>query len=139
MKSRFRHSYIEEASMRHWFGAFAAAGFLSAAVVQVGALPAAADTSSARMLTFGGAANTDKPVILRGAAIAPRPAAAALAPTTPSYEITAGRRLWFFDPATLKIRSCINEQTTTVGVRRVRCYSGSLGGYRRTFGPTFQP
>jgi len=125
--------------MRHWFGALAAAGLLGAAVVQAGALPAAADTSSARMRTFGEAANADKPVILRGSAVAPKPAAAAVAPTTPSYQIAAGRRLWLFDPATRKIRSCINEQTTTVDVRRVRCYSGSVGGYRRTFGPTFQP
>jgi len=125
--------------MRHWFGAVAAAGLLSAAVVQVGALPAAADTSSARMLTFGEAANADQPVILRGSAVAPRGAAARVAPTAPSYEVTGGRRLWLYDPATQKIRSCINEQTTTVGVRRVRCYSGSVGGYRRTFGPAFQP
>ena len=123
--------------MRHWLGAVAAAGLLAAAVVPLGT-PAAAETSSARMLTLGEAGNADKPVILRGSAAAPRPAAAA-APSATGYEIAAGRRLWFFDPATLKIRSCINEQTTDVGVRRVRCYSGSLGGYSRTFGPTLQP
>jgi hypothetical protein len=124
--------------MRHWFSAVAAAGLLGAAVVQIGALPAAADTSSPGMLSFGAATNADRPVILRGSAVAPR-AAAADAQASPSYEVAAGRRLWFFDPETLKIHSCINQQTTTVGVRRVRCYSGSLGGYRRTFGPAFQP
>jgi hypothetical protein len=124
--------------MRHWVGVLAAASLLSAAVVPLGA-PLAADTSNARMRTFGEAANADQPVILRGSAAAPRTAGPAVAPSAPSYEVAAGRRLWLFDPETLEIRSCINQQTTDVGVRRVRCYAGSLGGYSRTFGPTFQP
>jgi hypothetical protein len=63
--------------MRHWLGAVAAAGLLAAAVVPLGT-PAAAETSSARMLTLGEAGNADKPVILRGSAAAPRPAAVVL-------------------------------------------------------------
>jgi hypothetical protein len=121
--------------MRHWFGAVAAAGLL----IQVGTLGAAAETSTPRMLTFGEAAATaDQPVILRGSAIAPK-SAPEVAPSYQRYQIAAGRRLWFFDPETQDIRSCINQPTSTVGVRIVRCYPGSLSGYRRTFGPAFQP
>jgi hypothetical protein len=122
--------------MRHWFGAVAAAGLL----IQVGTLPAAAETSTPRMLTFGegAAAIADQPVVLRGSAVAPRPAPEAV-PSYQRYQVAAGRRLWFFDPVTQDIRSCINERTSTVGVRIVRCYPGSLSGYRRTFGPAFQP
>jgi hypothetical protein len=128
-------SNIEEASMRHWFGAVAAAGLL----LQIGTLPAAAETSTPRMLTFGEAAATgNQPIILRGSAVAPRPAPE-VAPSYQRYQIAAGRRLWFFDPETQDIRSCINERTSTVGVRIVRCYPGSLSGYRRTFGLTFRP
>jgi hypothetical protein len=121
--------------MRYWFGAVAAAGLL----IQVGTLAAAAETSTPRMLTFGEAATAgEQPVILRGSAIGPRPAPEAV-PSYQRYQIAAGRRLWFFDPVTQDIRSCINQQTSTVGVRIVRCYPGSLSGYRRTFGPAFQP
>jgi hypothetical protein len=76
--------------------------------------------------------------LLRGSALAPQ-AAPAIAPSGPRYQIAAGQRLWFFDPETRDIRSCINQQTSTVGVRIVRCYPGTLDGYRRTFGVTFQP
>jgi hypothetical protein len=123
--------------MRHWFGAVAvaAAGLL----LQVGTLPAAAETSTPRMLTFGEPTATgDQPVILRGSAVAPRPAPEVV-PSDQRYQVAAGRRLWFFDPVTQDIRSCINQRTSTVGVRIVRCYPGSLSGYRRTFGPAFQP
>jgi hypothetical protein len=139
VKSRDRHSNSKEASMRSWFGAVAAAGLLAAATIQAGAPAAAAETSSARMLTFGDApANVDQPVILRGSAVGPK-RAPAVVPDGQRYEIAGGRRLWFFDPETQDIRSCINQQTSTVGLRIVRCFPGSLGGFRRTFGPAFQP
>jgi hypothetical protein len=120
--------------MRHWFGTVAAVGFLVVAGAQAGA----AETAAPRMQTFGDAANGDRPVILRGSAVAPQ-AAPAVTPAGQRYQVAAGQRLWFFDPVTQDIRSCINQQTSTLGVRIVRCYGGSLGGYRRTFGPTFQP
>ncbi|MGH6899004.1 MAG: hypothetical protein ACREJ5_21070 [Geminicoccaceae bacterium] len=124
--------------MRNWFGTVTAVGFLAAAAVQVGTLPAAAETSTPHLLTFGDAANGDRPVILRGSAGGPK-SAPAVTPSYQRHQVAAGRRLWFFDPATQDIRSCINERTSTVGVRIIRCYSGSLSGYRRTFGPAFQP
>jgi hypothetical protein len=37
------------------------------------------------------------------------------------------------------VRGCINQDTFTVGVRVIRCTSGELGRYGRTFGPDFQP
>lgn len=125
--------------MRSWFGAAAAVGLLAAATLQSAAPAAAAETSSARMLTFGDApASLDKPVVLRGSAVGPK-RAPAVVPDGQRYQIAAGRRLWFFDPVTQDIRSCINQPTSTVGVRIVRCFPGSLSGFRRTFGPTFQP
>jgi len=121
--------------MRHWFGTLAAVGFLAVTGAQAGA----AESSTARILPFGAAApNGDQPVVLRGSAVAPQ-AAPAAPPAGQRYQVAAGQRLWFFDPVTQDIRSCINQQTSTVGVRLVRCFGGSLGGYRRTFGPTFQP
>lgn len=124
--------------MRHWFGTAAAAGFLAVAMIPVGTFPAAAEDPTPRLLTFGEAPATDKPVILRGSAVGPA-AAPAVAPSPERYQVAAGRRLWFFDPETQDIRSCINQQTSTVGLRIVRCYPGSLSGYRRTFGRAFQP
>jgi hypothetical protein len=139
VKFRDRHPDNKEASMRQWFGTAAAAGFIAAAVIQAGTPQAAAETPGSRMLTFGDAPPTaDKPVFLRGSAVGPKSAPAA-APSSQRYEVAAGQRLWFFDPETQDIRSCINQQTSTVGVRIVRCYPGSLSGYRRTFGATFQP
>jgi hypothetical protein len=121
--------------MRHWLGTVAAVGFLAVAAVQAGA----AESSTARILTFGdAAANAEAPVILRGSAVTPQPAPT-VTPAGQRYQVAAGRRLWFFDPVTQDIRSCINQQTSTVGLRIVRCYGGSLGGYRRTFGASFQP
>jgi hypothetical protein len=97
-----------------------------------------AETATPRVLTFGSASVRDsQPVVLRGSATAPRQAPAA-AEAAPGYQVVGGQRLWFFDPETKDVRSCINQQTSTVGVRIVRCTTGTLGGYRRTFGVTFQ-
>jgi hypothetical protein len=125
--------------MRQWSGTAAAAGLLVAMTLHGGALQAATENETPQMLAFGDtdpAAN--QPVILRGSAVAPKSTRAA-APATPRYQIAAGQRLWFYDPATQDIRSCINRQTSTVGLRIVRCFTTTLGGHRRTFGPDFQP
>ena len=125
--------------MRHWFGAAAAVGLLAAAAIEAGVFPAAAENPPEQLLTFGEvAANGSGPVILRGSAVAPKSAPVATAGVQ-SYQMAAGERLWFFDPETQEIRSCINQNTITVGLRIVRCYPGSLGGHRRVFGPLFQP
>jgi hypothetical protein len=124
--------------MRHALATTAAVGFLAAATIPLGSLPAAAQDATPHVLTLGAPESPDAPVVLRGSAVGPG-SAPAVAADTPSYQMAAGRRLWFFDPQTLQIRSCINQQTSTVGLRIVRCYRGSLGGHRRTFGPAFQP
>jgi hypothetical protein len=122
--------------MRQWLTA--AAGLVIATALHGQALAAETDAVP-NVLTFGDRAETgDRPVVLRGSAVAPK-AGPAVVPSEARYQIAAGRRLWFFDPETRDIRSCINQQTSTVGVRIVRCYPGTLNGYRRTFGVTFQP
>jgi len=55
------------------------------------------------------------------------------------WQILAGERLWLIDRATAEVRSCIDRDTSTVGVREIRCTSGELGRYGRTFGRTFRP
>jgi hypothetical protein len=77
------------------------------------------------------------PMILRGTP-APRSTAAATE-STPGIQIAAGKRLWVIDQASGEVRSCINQQTTTVGLRVVSCTSAELGPYHRTFGRAFQP
>ena len=125
--------------MRHWLGAAAAVGIIASAMIEVEPPTAAAQSATPNVLTLGDAAERgDGPVVLRGSAVGPK-SATAVTPDGQGYQIAAGRRLWFYDPASLKIRSCINQQTSTVGVRIVRCYRGSLSDHRRTFGVTFQP
>ena len=53
--------------------------------------------------------------------------------------MVAGKRLWLVDRAEGEVRSCINQDTSTVGVRVIRCTSGELGRYGRTFGAAFEP
>ena len=51
----------------------------------------------------------------------------------------APRVLWLVDPVTKDLRTCAVRDTSTVGVKEIRCLSGSAGRFRRTFGPTFAP
>ena len=117
--------------MRRWFGTVAAVGFLAVAGVQAGA----AESSTARVLTFGDTpTNGEAPVILRGSALAPQ-AAPAVTPAGQRYQVAAGQRLWFFDPETQDIRSCINQQTSTVGVKN----RPLLPGLARRLPPDLRP
>jgi len=77
------------------------------------------------------------PTILRGSVA--RPATATAAETASPTQIVAGQQLWLVDRATGEVQSCLNLQTTTVGVRDIRCTTADLGGYSRTFGPNFHP
>jgi hypothetical protein len=122
------------------FRTTAAAALLITAMISGAARAQEAETATPRVLTFGAeSARAGQPVVLRGSAMAPRKAPAAAAASTSGYQVVGGQRLWFYDPETKDVRSCINQQTSTVGVRIVRCATGTLGGYRRTFGVTFQP
>jgi hypothetical protein len=53
-----------------------------------------------------------------------------------TWQVAAGGRLWLIDPATGDLRTCAVRQTSTVGVKEIRCLSGR---FRRTFGPTIAP
>ena len=57
----------------------------------------------------------------------------------PTWQVAAGWRLWLIDPANGDLRTCAVRQTSTVGVKEIRCLSGSASRLRRTFGPTFAP
>ena len=77
------------------------------------------------------------PEILRGApATRPEPT---VVQQEPRWQVVAGKRLWLVDEAKGEVRSCINQDTSTVGVRVIRCTSGELGRYGRTFGASFTP
>jgi hypothetical protein len=77
------------------------------------------------------------PLILRGSAVGRK--AAPAVQSGPTRQVVAGRRLWLVDPASQDLRTCAVRDTSTVGVREIRCQSGSFGRYSRTFGPAFQP
>jgi len=78
------------------------------------------------------------PTILRGTP-AERQTAPAAATDGDRWQIAGGERLWLVDRETGEVRGCINQDTFTVGVRVIRCTSGELGRFSRTFGPDFQP
>jgi hypothetical protein len=78
------------------------------------------------------------PTVLRGTPATVRPAAV-VADSGQRFQIVAGRRLWLVDQAGGEVRSCINRNTSTVGLRVVSCISTELGRFHRTFGPAFQP
>ena len=79
------------------------------------------------------------PTIVRGRPPAPRPAAVATAAAAPRLQVVGGKRLWLVDRASGEVRSCINRDTSTVGLRVIECTSAELGRYSRTFGADFQP
>jgi hypothetical protein len=43
-----------------------------------------------------------------------------------TWQVAAGRRLWLIDPATGDLRTCAVRNTSTVGVKEIRCLSGSI-------------
>ena len=45
-----------------------------------------------------------------------------------TWQIAAGRRLWLIDPATGDLRTCAVRNTSTVGVKEIRCLSVSGAG-----------
>jgi hypothetical protein len=77
------------------------------------------------------------PTVLRGTPATPRAASAAAADGE-RWQIVAGKRLWLIDSASGEVRSCRDRDTTTVGRREIRCTSGELGRYGRTFGPNYR-
>jgi hypothetical protein len=95
---------------------------------------------SPEILVLGTQPAAKAPTILRGSAVARQPAPVAAPEVIGSeWQILSGKRLWLVDRTTGDIRSCINQQTTQVGLRVVLCTPGDAGRFRRTFGPDFQP
>jgi hypothetical protein len=123
--------------MHHPIAVAAGLGIL---LIAAGGAWAQASRPSPQLLVFG-APQGDRPApaIVRGA-----PAQRVERPAAPArdgapWEIVAGKRLWLVERATGEVRACTDRDTSTVGVREIRCTSGELGRYRRTFGRTFNP
>jgi hypothetical protein len=128
--------------MRHLAAGAAALGFIALALAPIGPVDAAEQDSTSRLLTGDDLRAPDRtgnaPLILRGSAVGPQPAPE-VRPSAERWQVVAGRRLWLVDPVTEEVRACRLRRTTLVGVREIRCLSGSAGRFRRTFGPAFQP
>jgi hypothetical protein len=94
---------------------------------------------SPNVLVLGQPAGAPRaPTILRGSAVAPK-VAPAKEVVSGQTQVVAGQQLWLIDPATGEVQSCLNLQTTQVGIRDIRCTIAELGDYSRTFGPNFHP
>jgi hypothetical protein len=136
------HTTIEEAGMRNLAAAAAALGFIALALAPIGPVEAAEEDATPHLLTTeelrAPIRRGDALLILRGSAVGPQPAPE-VRPSAQRWQIVAGRRLWLVDPVTEDLRTCAVRDTTQVGVREIRCLSGTAGRFRRTFGPAFQP
>ena len=93
--------------------------------------------TSPEVLALTGRDAAPAPAILRGTSVE-RAAAPAAGPAVQRWQIVAGKRLWLVDRATAEVRSCVNRDTSTVGVREIQCTSGELGRFSRTFGRNFR-
>lgn len=104
---------------------------LSAAIVGLGVslmvgVPADAQESSSRMLTFGNQDRAAGVTVLRGSAIAPKAAEPAPAMGAQRWQVSSGERLWLTDPASGEVMVCRQANTTQVGQRVIRCITGDL-------------
>jgi hypothetical protein len=128
--------------MRNLAAAAAALGLVVLALAPIGPVEAEEEDATPNLLTTeelrAPRRTGDAPVILRGSAAGPQRAPEAR-PSAERWQVVAGRRLWLVDPVTEELRACRVRRTTLVGVREIRCLSGSAGRFRRTFGPDFQP
>ena len=109
---------------------------LGIALTSAGALAQEAPATSG-LLVLGERSDRPAPTVLRGRAATP-PAATVAAEDEGRWQVVAGKRLWLIDGATGEVRSCRDRDTSTVGRREIRCTSGELGRYGRTFGPDFR-
>ena len=128
--------------MRYLAAAGAALGFVALALAPIGAVEGAEEDASPHLLTPEELSAPDQPadapLILRGSAVGPK-RAPEVRPSAVRWQIVAGRRLWLVDPVTKDLRTCAVRATTQVGIKEIRCLSGTAGRFRRTFGPTFAP
>lgn len=122
--------------MHGWMAVTAGLGLM---LTSAGAAWAEGARTSPEILALSDLSAIPAPTILRGSAIEPKAAPVVEAQFGDRWQIAAGERLWLVDPQTGEVRSCINRQTSTVGVREIRCTSGERGRFRRTFGRNFNP
>jgi hypothetical protein len=67
-----------------------------------------------------------RPVVQRGEPASGQEEAAVVERAKPSaWQVAAGGRLWAIDPATNELRTCAIHQTSTVGVKVLRCVQTS--------------
>jgi hypothetical protein len=123
--------------MHRWMAFTVGLGIL---LISAGAAWAQAERPSPNMLVLSAPrGERAAPTIIRGTPAERAAARPAAAPEGDRWQIVGGKRLWLVDRETGEVRGCINQDTFTVGVRVIRCTSGELGRYGRTFGPDFQP
>lgn len=85
----------------------------------------APDTTGAdRVTVLDGAVEGEAPRILRGSAIAPRPAPER--PKVPRVRLVAGDRLWLVNPRTGDTVVCRLRRTSIVGKRVISCVDRDL-------------
>ena len=118
-------------------GRMAIAACLGIWLAGAGAAWAQVERTSPEVLALTAREAAPAPTIRRGTPVE-RAAAPAAGPAVQRWQIVAGKRLWLVDRATAEVRSCINRDTSTVGVREIRCTSGELGRFSRTFGRNFR-
>jgi hypothetical protein len=118
--------------MQHRWAVIAGLGILL-----TGAGAWAQDAATPGLVVLSERSGQPAPTIVRGTPAPARPAA--VVGDGQGFQVAAGKRLWLVDQASGEVRSCINRQTSTVGLRVVSCTSAEIGPYHRTFGPDFQP
>jgi hypothetical protein len=101
---------------------------------------AQATRPSPQLLVFGEPRGEQPaPSIVRGSTAEPAAAPASPARNGERWQIVAGKRLWLVERESGEVRACTDRDTSTVGVREIRCTSGELGRYARSFGRDFNP
>lgn len=66
-----------------------------------------------------------RPVVAAGERKAPGQEEEVQRETPATWQIAAGGRLWLIDPATKDLRTCAVHQTSTVGLKVLRCLKAS--------------
>ncbi len=111
---------------------------LGIGLISAGAARAEAERPSPHVVVLGQRAGAaPAPMILRGSPA--QPEAVETASDADGTQAVGGRLLWVIDRTTGEVQSCVNYQTSTVGLRAVRCTTAELGNYSRNFGRNFKP
>ena len=123
--------------MHRWIAITAGFGILLIAARARG--PRRAGPHRSSWCSASGAATPWRRASCAGGRPSPRPQPGAPARDGERWQIVAGKRLWLVERETGEVRACTDRDTSTVGVREIRCTSGELGRYGRSFGRDFNP